>query len=101
MNISGIEYLPGQFRGENGENMVTHLYTGDFSNPGFPMCSRGWQRKWFDKDGKIEDYEYSIFRNNVSRAGLCKVCLRRADEGRKPVEVPANKRRHNKNDKIA
>lgn len=81
MNINGKEYITGVFRGDNGENMVTHLYDGDFSNPGYPMCSRGWNRKWYDKDGKIEDYEYSIFRNNISNVGICKVCLKELKRG--------------------
>lgn len=66
MIIEGQEYITGQFRGDGGENMVSHLYKGTFSDPGFPMCSRGWQRKWYYKNGKIKDYEYSIFRNNIS-----------------------------------
>jgi hypothetical protein len=92
MFIKRKEYITGVFRGDDGEKMATHLYQGDFQNPGFPMCSRGWQRKWYDKDGKIEDYEYSIFRNNISNAGVCKVCLKRAEAGLKPIEKPANKR---------
>ena len=93
MNIKDVDYVTGQFRGDNGENMVTHLYKGDMSNPGFPMCSRGWQRKWYDKDGNLEDYEYSIFRNNVSNAGICQVCLRRAYSGLPPIEKPASKKK--------
>lgn len=93
MNIRDVDYVTGQFRGDGGENMVTHLYKGDMANPGFPMCSRGWQRKWYDKDGNLEDYEYSIFRNNVSNAGLCQVCLRRAYAGLPPIEKPASKKK--------
>ena len=92
MNIDGKEYTTGVFRGDNGENMVTHLYRGDFSNPGFPMCSRGWQRKTYYKNGKIKDYEYSIFRNNVSNAGFCQICLKRIAKGLAPIEKPVNKR---------
>lgn len=92
MNIAGIDYVLGMFRGDNGENMVTHLYNGSFSEPGFPMCSRGWQRKWYDDNGKIEDYEYSIFRNNVSSVGICQVCLNRAYKKLDPIEKPKNKR---------
>jgi hypothetical protein len=92
MNINCKEYITGVFRGDNGENMVTHLYDGDFSNPGYPMCSRGWNRKWYDKDGKIEDYEYSIFRNNISNVGICKVCLKRAEKGLQSIKKPKNKK---------
>jgi hypothetical protein len=93
MEINGQEYVTGVFRGDNGSNMVTHLYQGTFSEPGNPMCSRGWQRKWFDKDGNLEDWEYSIFRNNVSNAGICQVCMKRAMKGLSSIEKPNSKRR--------
>ena len=96
MEINGIMYVTGVFRGDNGQNMVTHLYQGDFSNPGFPMCSRGWQRKYFDKNGKIENWEYSIFRNNVSNAGLCITCLKRAEKGLMPFDKPYHVKKRNK-----
>ncbi len=95
MVINGKEYVTGVFRGDNGQNMVTHLYQGNFAEPGLPMCSRGWQRKWYDENGKIEDYEYSIFRNNISSAGICLICLRRANAGLKPIKKPSNKRKTN------
>lgn len=88
MVINNKEYVTGVFRGDNGSNMVTHLYQGTFSEPGNPMCSRGWQRKYFDENGKLEDWEYSIFRNNVSEAGICQVCLKRAEKGLKPIVKP-------------
>ena len=88
MEIAGKQYITGVFRGENGQNMVTHLYQGTFSDPGFPMCSRGWQRKWRDASGKIEDWEYSIFRGNISNAGICKICLRRAEKMLHPISKP-------------
>lgn len=47
----------------------------DFLNP---MCRRGWNRD----NGK----SYSIFRNNISDYGICKVCIRRAAKGLKGVE---------------
>jgi hypothetical protein len=93
MIINGQEYITGVFRGDNGQNLVTHLYQGTMSDPGFPMCSRGWQRKWYDTEGNLEDYEYSIFRNNISAVGLCRVCLRRANQGLAPIEKPAVKKR--------
>jgi hypothetical protein len=88
MHIEGVEYITGMFRGDNGENMVTHLYKGSFNNMGLPMCSRGWQRKCYDEDGNLEDWEYSIFRNNVSSKGICQVCLRRAEQGLDPIDKP-------------
>lgn len=92
MEIKGVEYITGVFRGDNGLNMVTHLYKGNMEDLGFPMCSRGWQRKWYDEKGEIEDYEYSIFRNNISNLGICQICFKRALLGLKPIEKPVNKR---------
>lgn len=56
---------------------TSHLYAGDFSDPGWPMCARGWNRD----DGTA----YSIWRGNTGRRGTCLVCIRRAIEGRDPV----------------
>jgi len=95
MFIKDKEYITGVFRGDNGENMVTHLYTGTFSDVGFPMCSLGWQRKYFDKEGNLIDWEFSIFRNNISHKGICKICQRRAEKGLPPIEKP-NVRNNNR-----
>jgi len=59
------------------ERLVAHLYKGSFSDPGNPMCKRGWNR----------GYGYSIWRNNVGRRGICKVCLRRAGKGLPSVDL--------------
>lgn len=59
---------------------LAHLYKGDFSDPGFPMCARGWNRD----DGE----SYSIWRGNVGKKGICKTCMRRALEGKPPIEAP-------------
>lgn len=88
MEINGQTYISGVFRGDGGERMVTHLYKGTFGAPGFPMCSRGWQRKYYDESGKLVDWEYSIFRNNWSEAGICKVCERRARLGLPAFDKP-------------
>jgi hypothetical protein len=88
MIIEGIEYVSGVFRGDGGNKMVTHLYQGTFGEPGHPMCSRGWQRKYYDEEGRLEDWEYSIFRNNWTNKGLCKVCERRANAKLPPIKVP-------------
>ena len=93
MTINNQEYTIGMFRGDNGENMVSHLYQGPFNDPGFPMCSRGWQRKWYDEEGNLEDWEYSIFRNVTSGPGLCQVCFKRALAGLSPIEKPRGKKR--------
>lgn len=91
MTFNGVEYVSGVFRGDGGENMVTHLYKGTMSNPGHPMCSRGWQRKSFDKKGKLIDWEYSIFRNNWTEKGLCKICERRANSNLPAISTPKGK----------
>lgn len=83
--------IEGMFRGDNGNKIVSHLYSGDYSNPGFPYCSNGWNRKYFDKKGKLVDWEYSIFRGNKSEAGTCFICQRRYLQGKPPVEIPKAK----------
>lgn len=64
------EYVVGQDRNE--DYAVAHLYDGDHSDPGQPMCARGWNR-----DG---GFGYSIFRG-INTGGLCRVCERRARAG--------------------
>lgn len=74
MEIEGRQYVTGLDR--NDQHLVTHLYCGEFGDPGDPMCIRGWNRS----DG----LGYSIFRNcGLDR--ICKTCLRRAEEKRDPV----------------
>ena len=92
MKINGKEYITGVFRGDGGQDKVTHLYDGSFSNPGNPMCSRGWHRRYFDDNGKLIDWEYSIFRNNISNKGICQVCLRRAMKGLPSIKKPRVKK---------
>ena len=65
-------YITGMYRTEKREKRKTHLYHGDFDNPGLPMCQQGWN---------AGPYSYSIFRGVVSRAGICKSCLSRAVAG--------------------
>jgi hypothetical protein len=55
---------------------IAHLYRGTFQEPGLPMCQRGWNRR---------EYGYSIWRN-LPYIPICKVCLRRAREGKDGVE---------------
>ena len=56
----------------------SHLYRGSFSEVGDPCCHHGWNR---GKD------EYSIWRNNVGRDGICWKCIRAA---RKEMEEEIN-----------
>lgn len=71
------EYISGQSRDHNDDHKVTHLYYGTFDEPGWPMCVRGWNRD--DGTG------YSIWRGNISPAGLCKICQRRAALNLPPI----------------
>jgi hypothetical protein len=57
------------------DRFVSHLYKGTFADPGLPMCKLGWNR----------GDSYSILRNNIGK-GICKVCLRRAQQGKDGVE---------------
>jgi hypothetical protein len=79
MTIKGVEYVTGMGRNTGEEKLKTHLYRGTMDNPGLPMCRRGWNRS----DGE----RYSIFRNNVSNAGICKTCLARAEKKLPGVEA--------------
>lgn len=62
-------YITGIDRSKDGdfENLSTHIYRGTFSNPEEGLC------KWSMND----DGGFSIWRNNVSRRGFCKICLRK------------------------
>lgn len=71
MDIEG--YIAGCSRDHDDDHKVTHLYKGDFNNPGLPMCARGWNR--------AGGSGYSIWRGVISSGGLCKVCVRRAMKG--------------------
>jgi len=61
-------YITWVDRTEWGEKRVTHLYKWTFQDPWSPMCKRGWNR-WDS---------YSIFRNNISKKWICKICEKRA-----------------------
>jgi len=65
-------YIPGQDR-DTDRGQVTHLYKGTFGDLGLPMCKRGWNRD--------EGTSYSIWRNNIGKGGICKVCFKRALKG--------------------
>lgn len=78
-------YIAGMDRSNEGSRIVTHLYKGNFNDPGLPMCVRGWNR--------ASGMEYSIFRGNISDAGICRICLRRALAGRDGVEARERKTR--------
>jgi hypothetical protein len=73
--VGSRQYLVGQDRNER--DAVAHYYDGDFSEPGKPLCARGWNR--------AGGFGYSIFRNNAS-GPLCKICLRRAEKNLDGVE---------------
>ena len=53
--------------------LKSHLYHGDFQDPGLPMCKRGWNRD--------NGQSYSIWRGNIGEAGICQICLNRAKKG--------------------
>src|SRR4030042_3787208 len=74
-------YITGLARGSPNpqHDCVAHLYKGTFNNPGNPMCKYGWNKK---------EYGYSIWRNNIGRKGICKICLRRVNEHRSSIRFP-------------
>jgi len=93
--------IQGMFRGNNGNEIVSHLYEGDFANPGNPYCSNGWNRKYFNEKGELIDWQYSIFRGHMSPKGTCEICRRRYLQGRKAISKPTAKyNRNNPNHSI-
>lgn len=84
-NVRGAQNIPHSARFEGfivgldraDEHLVAHLYKGTMDDPGQPMCVRGWNRD--------NGFNYSIFRNNAGIAGVCKICERRALEGKDGV----------------
>lgn len=70
------KYIPGLGRSVPHPKLA-HLYEGPFQDPGWPLCRYGWNR-----DGGTS---YSIWRNNVGDAGICRICLRRAAAGKAGV----------------
>ena len=68
-------YILGHDRNE--PNVVTHIYKGDFGDPGLPMCVRGWNRSGGEG--------YSIFRGNTGEVGICRICMRRTLAGKEGV----------------
>jgi len=70
-------YIPGLGR-DYPHPKKAHLYKGDLSDPGKPMCKRGWNRD--------SGQSYSIWRGNFGRDGLCETCLKRAKQGLDGVE---------------
>ena len=82
MIIKGKEYITGQDR--NDDTLVAHLYRGTFSEPGNPMCLRGWNRS----DGDC----YSIFRN-LPGVKICSICSRRASQNKDSVSSKKRKTR--------
>lgn len=85
------EYIPGMFRGDNGRDIVSHLYYGEYSGPMTPMCSNGWNRKYFNEKEELVDWEFSIFRGNISPKGDCQICRRRMLQNKPPIEKPRAK----------
>lgn len=64
-------YIVGLGR-DNPYPKLSHLYKGDFSDPGLPMCRHGWNRE--------NGAAYSIWRGNIGMNGICKICLKRANK---------------------
>lgn len=75
IQIRKYKMILGQDRNE--PDAVTHIYEGNYNDPGRPYCARGWNRD--------NGYGYSIFRG-LSTGCICKICSRRYEEGRDPVE---------------
>jgi hypothetical protein len=77
MDIIPKGYISGLAR-NHPKPKLAHLYEGTVSEPGKPMCMRGWNRD--------NGTGYSILRNNIGEKGICLICLKRARKGLKGVD---------------
>lgn len=76
MIINSVEYTTGLARNQPNPQ-VAHLYKGEFHDMGDPMCRHGWTNPGL--------FEYSICRNNEGPKGICKICMKNAEKGKKPI----------------
>ena len=61
-------FIIGLDRSPNSQyRFRSHIYKGDFSEPGDPMCPRGWNRE--------KGESYSIWRNNLG-TDICRTCIK-------------------------
>jgi hypothetical protein len=68
-----------------------HLYRGTFSDPSEPLCRFGWNRDAGEA--------FSIWRNNIGAAGICRLCIKRARRelaGGDPDPDPSKSSRSNR-----
>jgi len=86
-----LGFITGVDRSELGDFRKTHLYRAEkdkdgnylIMSPIEPLCQWGWNRfdglyTWDRK--KHKGNGYSIFRNNISKRGICKICERKVLE---------------------
>lgn len=61
-------YITGMDRSVDWtESLVAHIYRGEFDAPTEGLCAYS-----MDEDGY-----FSIFRNNIGRKGVCRICLKK------------------------
>jgi len=61
-------YITGMDRSKDWlDSLSAHIYAGTFDAPEYGLCKRS-----MDSGGG-----FSIFRNNVGRKGICKICMRK------------------------
>ena len=70
-------YITGMDRSKNWvDQLVAHIYAGSFNEPEYGLC------KW----SMTETGYFSIFRNNVGRKGICKICLKKLEKSLAPLK---------------
>jgi len=74
-------YITGTYRLKS-ETTSTHLYKGSFDNIEGPMCKRGYN---------TPEGGFSIFRGRVSPMGICRTCMKRAQQGLGVIEIEEKK----------
>lgn len=74
-----IDYIVGADR-NNPDLARAHMYAITKAGHYWPMCDYGWNRS----DGE----RFSILRGNGSARGVCKLCEKNIELGKRPVIKP-------------
>jgi hypothetical protein len=74
-----IDYIIGADR-NNPDEARAHMYAKTAAGHLWPMCDYGWNRS----DGE----RFSILRGWGSARGVCKLCERNIEQGKRPVIKP-------------
>ena len=74
-----ISYVSGADR-NNPDQARAHMYAYTAAGNLWPMCDYGWNRS--------NGHGFSILRGWGSARGMCKICERNIEKGKRPVHKP-------------